>query len=279
MTFEYLQSLNSAVFAADGTATVVVGPSSPSEWWAPTYVRVSVRNTGSTRPSCVVYRGAPGIIDASTYLDDTLFGVNDTTSIIAGQTVQFGEKITAVFRGGTPNAVAILSVNGRMSDLPPSQGESLPSVPGTRFIGHITVQELGVTSFPTGASSASISVPSNEVWEIVSANLNFTTSATVANRRAVLQFTDSTARLISIAISNIDQPASVSRNYVFVAGMGVQPLDALGGPSENWIQVSMASIILSPTDVVSFAPTNRVAGDQVTASSRVRYRKYPLAIS
>lgn len=145
MSYNYLEKVGSGVFNASGTATVRLGPESSSEWWAPTYTRVSVQNPGViSRPSCTVYRGAPNVYDATSYVDDTLSGVNDVSSVIAGQIVQSSDRITAVFRGGDPGSVALLAVYGRVSNVPPSQGEVLPEVPGTRFVGHLLASESQV---------------------------------------------------------------------------------------------------------------------------------------
>jgi len=142
MTINYLEKIVSGVADINGDAILEIGPSAPTEWWLPTYVRVSVSNAGLGRPMCTVYRGGPRVFDATTYVDDTLFAINDTSSIVAGQVVQYNERLSAVFSNASPGSVVLLAIYGRVSDLPPSQGEVLPDVPGTRFIAHASQENI-----------------------------------------------------------------------------------------------------------------------------------------
>lgn len=143
MTYDYLEETRTERADVNGTALVSLGPIG-NQWWAPTYVRVSTRTTAGAEfdaiPSdCTVFKGPPNVFDASTYLDDTVIGNNDMSSIIAGQIVQSGQVITGVWSRLVPNTIVILTIYGRRSDLPSSMGEVIPEAPGVRFSGGSTI--------------------------------------------------------------------------------------------------------------------------------------------
>lgn len=136
---DYLNRQASAVIKADGTATCVLTPG-VGEYWAPKFVRVSIVqnstaiNSAALSPYAAVYQGANTITDKSTFIDDTFSATGDTSSIISGTVIQYGESITAEFASAQPGDVALFTVFGTASNTPPSISE-LPSVPGTHFSG------------------------------------------------------------------------------------------------------------------------------------------------
>lgn len=155
-TADYLKATNTAVFNAAGNATVVVKPD-VGQYWFPTFMTVSTLSQVVPFASAVVYSGGPGLYTPSTYVDDTLFGYQDSSSIIAGTMTQFGEQYTAVFSGGNPGDVATLTVFGVVAYATVGQGNIIPSVPGSQFRGHGVVTtkafiDQGPINIGTGGS-------------------------------------------------------------------------------------------------------------------------------
>jgi len=151
---DILNALNTVTLDANGNGQCSVNPS-VGQYWAPLLIRVSTKSNSVPVASCTVYHGAVGVKDPTTYIDDTADGNNDTSSIIAGVTVQYGENITAVWANGTPGDIAVLIVNGVTLNTPPSEGQ-LPQVPGTHFSGKpVTETVTKIGSIP-GASPTTI---------------------------------------------------------------------------------------------------------------------------
>jgi hypothetical protein len=134
-TPDYLKATNTAVFNSAGLATVIVKPD-VGQYWFPTFMTVSTLSQLVPFASCTVYSGGPGLYTPSTYVDDTLFGYQDASSIVAGTMTQYGEQYTAVFTGGLPGDVATLTIFGVVAYATVGQGPIIPSVPGTQFRGH-----------------------------------------------------------------------------------------------------------------------------------------------
>lgn len=136
---DILSAINTTQLDANGNGTCTVRPD-VGQYWAPMVVRVSTNIKLTPVPACTIYHGptAANAI-ATAYIDDTALGSQDTSSIIAGVSVQYGEAITAVWTGGTPGDVAILIVNGVTLTTPPSVGQ-IPQVPGTHFAGKLSTE-------------------------------------------------------------------------------------------------------------------------------------------
>ncbi len=133
---DYLQKSGSVQLDASGNGTVTLKPD-VGQYWTPRFVRVSTLSQGAPLPYCAVYHGAVTIKNQTTFIDDTYMGNGDTSSIIAGTVVQFGEAITAVWSGGNGGDTAVLTVYGSSQDTPPSVSD-MPSTPGTHFSGKQT---------------------------------------------------------------------------------------------------------------------------------------------
>jgi|SRR5882672_8295996 len=132
MTLSYLSKTGSAVVDATGKATIIFRPDT-GQYWLPTIVHVGVRS--SNQIWCAVNVGSiAALSDNSTTKDFTFQGSNDTTSIVSGSVVSYGEGIACVFTTGFPNDIAFAELVGLSSDEPPTIG-AVPSVPGVRFIG------------------------------------------------------------------------------------------------------------------------------------------------
>lgn len=139
MTTTTLSIPGSVQLDGSGSGTLTLKPD-VGQNWAPLFVRIS-----SSDPSthCTVYKGSPGVTpQPSQYIDDTFLG-NDSSSMIAGTPVLFGEAVIFQFTNGTPNSTSVATVYGLQSDLPPNL-DILPQVPGTHFAGHIVTESTAV---------------------------------------------------------------------------------------------------------------------------------------
>jgi hypothetical protein len=98
-----------------------------------------------------LYQGGINVTTPDAFVDSTFLGSGDTSSIISGSVIQFGEAITAVWTGGTPNDTAILGVYGMVSDVPVATGSLLPGVPGAHFVGRVpfTYDQVALSTSPT----------------------------------------------------------------------------------------------------------------------------------
>jgi hypothetical protein len=104
----------SAAVTLDGTGagTAQMGPSSPGEVWNPLQASVSCSATVTTGTcEASIYAGAA--ISQGTFVDGTFSGdTGDTTDAIAGEVVQAGQSVFAVWSGGVPGALATLRLAG-----------------------------------------------------------------------------------------------------------------------------------------------------------------------
>lgn len=132
MTQGYLNVTAATTLDGNGNGIIVLKPDA-NDWWAPDFIKVSAASQRQPFPYCAVYHVSPGVLVGPTsFIDDTYGGNNDTSSIISGTIVQFGESIVAQFTGGTPGDTAVLTLFGMHSDLPIGM-EVVPSSPGTHF--------------------------------------------------------------------------------------------------------------------------------------------------
>lgn len=139
MSLTYLNQTKSAVFDASGTATVVLRPD-VGQWWQCSLIRVS---TGSQTPPlsyAAVYHGSQAAVGPTTFIDDTFQANSDSSTIISGVVVQFGDAVIVKFQNGTAGDVAIATLYGQSSDRP---DEFQLLSPGTHFVGHAPT---GITS-------------------------------------------------------------------------------------------------------------------------------------
>jgi hypothetical protein len=113
---------------------------------------------------------------------------------------------------------------------------------------------------PAAGVETSVTVPGGECWKIKALSVDFTTSATAANRRVHLKFQIEGADIYEF-ISSIDHAASLTKHYVF------QPVPTAGTYSDdNDIIVPIAEdIFLLPGDSITTSTTNKQAGDDFAA--------------
>lgn len=164
MTSQYLNLSASTQLDSNGNGVAVLKPDA-NEFWAPDFLRVSTASQKVPFAYCAVYHVSPGVtIGPTSFIDDTYGGNNDTSSIISGTIVQFGESIVAQFTGGTPGDTAVLSIYGMHSDLPIGM-DVLPSSPGTHFSNRLNFASdipalIDSASFATLTHGASTFYPS-----------------------------------------------------------------------------------------------------------------------
>jgi hypothetical protein len=137
----YLQQTGSAIVASDGTATVQLGPSGSGEYWAPNIIRVSTNLTpqsvqNANASYCAVYHGSPAAVTPAAFLDDTYLGSGDSSSVVAGTIVQYGETLTASWQLAQPGDTAIATVYGRTADTLQDLQSVLSLIPGAKFSGN-----------------------------------------------------------------------------------------------------------------------------------------------
>jgi len=143
---------------ANGNGTIILKPD-VGQNWAPLFVRVSTQSRAVPIAYCAVYHGSPGVpVQQSQFIDDTFLGSGDTSSMISGTPILYGEAIIFSFQNGTPGDTAIATVYGMQSNLPPNL-DLVPQVPGTHFAGHPSTEISTQASFvPTNSPTV---VPPN----------------------------------------------------------------------------------------------------------------------
>lgn len=244
MTTTYLVQTSTTVIAADGTGTVTFTPQ-VGQFWAPSIVRVSTRVGPTVTPTfnptvnasyCALYHGAssPGAIDATAFLDDTFKGSGDTSSVIAGTVVLYGEVIVVKWSNAVPGVTAMAIVYGRTSDnLVELQGQLSP-IPGAKFSGnsgnalvwnYSDIFTAGPGTFTTilgVQASPAVTIAANLVAELVSINFDITTNATAGNRQigAWAQFNDGSQMVDLFRALNISNLGpSVTGHYCLEPGV------------------------------------------------------------
>lgn len=100
------QLAGSAIFAADGTATVRAGNVPVGEVWRMS--SVSVRTTSALRTSCTIYRASATPANRIDVTENS--GNGDTTD--TPFELAAGEQLVCVWTGGTPGARADVTANG-----------------------------------------------------------------------------------------------------------------------------------------------------------------------
>lgn len=253
MTTTYLVQTSTTVIAADGTATVTFTPQ-VGQFWAPSIVRVSTRVGPTVTPTfnptvnasyCALYHGAssPGAIDATAFLDDTFKGSGDTSSVIAGTVVLYGEVIVVKWSNAVPGVTAMAIVYGRTSDnLVELQGQLSP-IPGAKFSGnsgnalvwnYSDVFTAGPLLFATVApgllGTAPVTISPNLVAELVSINFDFNTNATAGGRQvgAMVQINDGTQNVDLFRSLNTSNFTTVSSTGHYCLEPGVAQYNVAG---------------------------------------------------
>lgn len=143
MTSTTLTKTDVAKLDASGNGTITLRPD-VGQNWAPLFVRVSTGTTSTPVAYCAVFHGSPGVTpQPSQFIDDTFTANGDSSSMIAGTAIRFGEGIIFSFQNGTPGDTAVATVYGLQSDIPPNL-DLIPQVPGTHFSGHLSTEVIRV---------------------------------------------------------------------------------------------------------------------------------------
>jgi hypothetical protein len=145
MRVDIITQTASGVLDASGNGTLTIAPS-VGQWWAPLLIRVSADSygpnanpfQGSANPYAELYYGAPTILDTSTRVDDTIQGNNDTSGILSGTVVPYGQALTVKWTGGLPRGRMVFVMYGQSSDTAPAFGFSIPQIMGPHFSGKPT---------------------------------------------------------------------------------------------------------------------------------------------
>lgn len=132
MTDTYLEIIATGVLDTSGHVVVAKGPD-VGQYWKPTLVHVA-NQSGIPQQAFLYSGGTPGTTLASYLKDSTFQAQNDSSSILSGTIIQYGQGITCQFIAGQPGDVVTMQIFGISSDTPPPLG-ILPSVPGVRFSG------------------------------------------------------------------------------------------------------------------------------------------------
>lgn len=243
MPGRYLVMQQSAVVDQLGSATIQLTPA-VGQFWAIAVVRVSqmtrpqLQNFTSapfgdyqTRylplqyPYCSLYVGATGVRDSTTFVDDTTLGSGDSSSIVSGTVVEYGESITARWLGADPGNTVLLNVYGRsFESITDVQNEFAP-VPGSRFAGttanNMVWSPMSITNTVGGAFpwvAPVLGVIGN--WEVASVHFTVTTSAVVATRQFGLRFIATNGSEIARIFAPGTQGASGNNvRYTFAQGL------------------------------------------------------------
>jgi hypothetical protein len=171
MTVGYLNMSQAVQLDANGNGMIVLKPDA-NDWWAPDFIKVATSSQLAPFPYAAVYHVSPGVaLGPTSFIDDTYGANNDTSSIISGTIVQFGESIVAKFTGGTPGDTAVLTIFGMHSDLPIGM-EVLPSSPGTHFsqrivfAGDVPTLIDGQTNVVVGANGGDLYYPGGSILNL-----------------------------------------------------------------------------------------------------------------
>lgn len=158
----YLVKTGSVQLDSKGNGVLTIKPD-VGQYWLPSMLRVSTINQAFPRAYCAIYHGGVGsaAVAATGFVDDTYTGNGDTTSMVSGLVVEYGEGITAQFIGGNPNDTATVTILGTSMSAPPGIGD-MPPPAGSHFSGKVEGSNVGgMISRPlsTIAANAVLSFP------------------------------------------------------------------------------------------------------------------------
>lgn len=290
VTTTYLQITASAPVDANGNALAFLKPD-VGQFWAISLITVATGITPNNtplanQPECTLYRGSTAAVTpaplSTTYLDDTATGGGDTSSIISGTIVSYGEGISAQWKLGTTGDIAVITIYGRSSNSLVELQSQLSPIPGNRFSGNsgnlmvwtYNDQVLNGPASVAAATAAKFTVPFNLLCELVCVQFTITTVAggTTRNFGLFASVFDGT-QFVRLFTENPGQgqAASSTATYSFWPGAnsylaGVTPGINIGGPLPN-------KTILPSGAIVQLYGLNFTGGD-VWANWTVVYRQY-----
>ena len=291
MSTSYLRATVSAPVDANGRATAKLFPQ-VGQYWAPSIVSVStginptVSTSGSSAQAlCKIYQGVDTPLfalnvfnNAYAFLDSTSNGSGDTSSIMAGTVVMFGEAIIANWTAGVPGDTALLTVFGRSATTLEELQEILSPIPGARFSGNHGNSmpfAYGVSSSTNGNWTATpiFTTPTNQQVELVSVEFTATTNATVGNRWFGIDVIGGTTPFFRL-FSSTPQPASCTARYNFSRGSKVA---YSAGDVANGFDIGAGwgdQVILAFGTVMTLREIGGVPASDTWANYTVRTRLY-----
>lgn len=292
----YLVKTVSTVAKASGDAFALLKPD-VGQFWAPSIIRVSTGKTPQNTPVippggtninasyCAVFHGATNQANSSTFLDDTSLGSGDSSSIVAGTIVLYGESIMAQWTNVTAGDVCLLTIYGRSSDNLPALQQELSPIPGARFTGNsgnamvwdyndFALAGPGAFTGVGPALGASFVTPANLLCELVCVRYTATTDATVGARVFGVQgsFFDGT-QIVPLfqAINPNGHAAGTTLRHTFSPGVvaylsGTSPSGQAGAPVPS-------RLILPPLSTIQAIGVANGVGD-TWSNFAVSYRQY-----
>ncbi len=123
-------------------------------------------------------------------------------------------------------------------------------------------------SSPAAGANMAISVPAFEIWKIHIVTFRLVTDANVANRRVHLRFIPTLGAIIE-ALTEVDQPASLTRNYTF-AKYGYLPST---NNNTEIIAPLPHELFVTPEGTINTAILNIQAGDQIS-NIKIMYERF-----
>lgn len=290
MSTLYFSQTVSAVADIFGNATAILRPD-VGQYWAPAQVRIStdqlrvptdLNPNFSVQAQCTLYHGAVSNQGFTTYIDSTFNGSGDTSSLVAGTIVMYGEALTVVWSNVEPGNTCILSVYGRSGNNLVELQEQLSPIPGARFAGNAgnlmswtynsDVEPntgLGPNFPPTFAT------PGDTLTEITYAEITYTSNAAAANRIIGLKATaiiDGLTSTLFRVNNGAAQALGTVRTYTF--SPGVSNTTAIPATGTGIVSTALPEkCILPPTTLVIPEFSGFVAADQWTNFS-LTYRSY-----
>lgn len=157
MRSDYLYKVATATAAANGVATVILKPD-VGQYWNLRYARVSIPNQGAVSTTgpysnsqaetyCELFLGNTSVTTTNGVLiDSTRRGLGDTSGLISGTVLQFGDTIVAEWINASPGDTCMLEIVGMSSDTPPSLGDSAPLLNSIPFRHQIRLDYSPVTN-------------------------------------------------------------------------------------------------------------------------------------
>lgn len=286
MSTLYLTKTVSAVADSNGNATAILRPD-VGQYWAPAQVRVSTDQSLSLNANfavsafCTLYQGSVASQGFTTFIDSTFSGSGDTSSLIAGTIVMYGESITAVWMNADPGKVCILSVYGRSGDNLIELQSQLSPIPGARFsgnVGNLMTWNYNSDLTPGGPSSPttppSFVTPGDTLTEVIYSEITYASNAAAANRIVGLRadaVIDGLASTLFRVNNGAAQTLGITRVYTFMPEVSNSNIPAtLTGVASTALP---DKCILPPSTTIAPEFSGFIAADQ-WSNWKLTYRSY-----
>lgn len=128
----------------------------------------------------------------------------------------------------------------------------------------------------TNSSAKTFTVPANTEWQVISVRVDYTTNATVGDRRVAVRHLDASNNILNEVRVPQVQVASATRNYQLSQGIA-QESDFVSGSS--FLPVSLPSMVAGPGEKIQILDANAVAAAGTGENLLVRMRVVARSIS